>query len=701
MNFNILDIRYELKLGEISPITIISPKDIEYIDTKETEEKIEEEKKKIIPVFDIDMNIYEDKISILEKIFEISNDKIEEKEERIKELLSKLIKERNIENISFADIIKFFKKKSILEKTKSLLFELYKGGIYKPSEGFNIENYYNNPVPARIIEGNEIKNDYIRINNFIYGNTSYFDILKIVIERIGKKEYTKTITDIIYLLIEENLTINTYITQQETKNRLNRIKPVKKVIKENEVVIRKGDKVNQEHKDQLKAIKFYKSKGTITKGLFTLIMSIIITIIFVILILIFLKDYINKKSKISAIYFFPFINIFIVYIIQNIFSNLSFPLGILFPISITCFMLLLLVDEKAAIINTIITSLIYLTFIIIYKSDTPYSILLIIFPSFLLIKISKNISSREQIIKQSFFLAILYLILILIYDLYFTNYIEKEEKIVALISSVLNPLLSSIFAIGLLPFFEKIFNIVTPFKLMELSSLNNPILKDMQILAPGTYHHSLFVSTLVEAACKEIGANSLLGRVGALYHDIGKIYMAEYFAENKDYTKINKEASPGVYTIIIRNHVIKGIQFGKNVKLPDEIIRFIIEHHGKSLIEFFYYKALEIAEKNNESINENDFRHIGINPRTKETAILMLADSVEAAVRSLNTRRYEVIKDKIHEIVRKKINEGLLDDAPLTLKDTLKITNVFEKMILSYYHIRPSYQNEKEENNEY
>lgn len=701
LNFNIFDIKYDLKPGDISPVTIISPKDIGYIDTKETEANIQEEKSKIPPILDLDLTLYENKALILDKIFELSNSDLEKekKEDEIKSILYPFMKEKKFEGINFYDIVRFFKKRVILDKTKAILYDFYKNGIYKYSEDFDISNYYKNPLPLRIIDGNEIVNDYKQINNFIFSNSSYFEILKKIKDILGEKEYTKTVASIVFLLLEGNLYVNKYLTEQEINNRIKRIKPVKKMIKENEIIVKKGDKITQENRDQLKALKIYKSKGTITKGIFALFLSFFIIIILNILLFILIKNNLHKKNKISALYFFIFLNIFMIYIMQNVFSEFSFPLGLVFPISISCFMLIFLTDEKTAIINIVITVLIYLSFIIVYKADNIYSIFCMVVNGILLIRISKNVLDREHIIKNSFIIALVYLIMFFIYNLYFSNYIEKEEKILALFLSGLNPLLSSIFAIGLLPFFEKVFGIVTVFKLMELSNFNNPILKDMQILAPGTYHHSLLVSTIVESACKEIDANSILGRVGALYHDIGKIYMPEYFGENKDY-KPNKheEITPRMSAMIIRTHVVKGLQIAKDLKLPEEIASFIIEHHGRSLIEFFYNKALEYAEKNNETINEEDFRYLGVNPRSKETAVLMLADSVEAAIRSLNIKRYDLIKDKINEIVRKRISEGLLDNSPLTLGEIKKIMNVFEKMISSYYHTRPSYD-EKEGNN--
>lgn len=244
----------------------------------------------------------------------------------------------------------------------------------------------------------------------------------------------------------------------------------------------------------------------------------------------------------------------------------------------------------------------------------------------------------------------------------------------------------------LVPIFEYLFNLTTDITLLELSDLNHPLLKRMVIEAPGTYHHSLVVSTLAERACETIGANALLARVGCYFHDIGKIARSEYFTENQTPQSCTKheKLTPSMSCLLIMNHVKDGIELAKKYKLKDVIIRFIPEHQGKGVIYYFYKKALDQAAPG-ESVKADDFRYPGPKPQSRETAVALLSDSTEAASRSLK----EITPDAIRALVRKIINEkfidGQLDECDLTLKDLHKIQESFVHNLMAIFHTRVSY----------
>ena len=257
-------------------------------------------------------------------------------------------------------------------------------------------------------------------------------------------------------------------------------------------------------------------------------------------------------------------------------------------------------------------------------------------------------------------------------------------------------ILCSIITIGSLPLWEIIFKILTPIKLLEYANPNHPLMKKMLLEAPGTYHHSILVANLSEAAAHEINCNTFLTRVGAYFHDIGKIEKPYFYIENQyDGHNPHDEFVPMVSAKIIKDHVIKGIQMGKKYRLPKEIIEFIEQHHGTTQIQYFYQKALEFEEE--DVIDHSLYTYEGPMPSTKEIAIVMLADSVEAAVRSLKKPNQRMISDLIEKIIQKKIGGGQLNNSGLTLSEIQAIQSSFVANLTSAFHERIEYPTERKD----
>ncbi|MCX5702872.1 MAG: HDIG domain-containing protein, partial [Candidatus Omnitrophica bacterium] len=256
---------------------------------------------------------------------------------------------------------------------------------------------------------------------------------------------------------------------------------------------------------------------------------------------------------------------------------------------------------------------------------------------------------------------------------------------------IVNGIASSIIAIGILPIFEYLFKTVTNISLLELADFNQPLLQRMILEAPGTYHHSLMVGNLSEAACGAVGAKALLARIGSYYHDIGKLYRPDYFSENQIIKESKHDTlSPSMSKMVIMNHVKEGVELAKKYKLNSRIIDFIKQHHGNSLVYYFYQRALQNVEED-EEVKEEGFRYPWPKPNTKETAIVLLADSVEAAVRSLKEPTPENIKEVVHTVINNKFIDGQLDECDLTLKDMDKISAVFIHLLSGIHHSRVTY----------
>jgi len=252
---------------------------------------------------------------------------------------------------------------------------------------------------------------------------------------------------------------------------------------------------------------------------------------------------------------------------------------------------------------------------------------------------------------------------------------------------------------GALPVFEYVFKVVTNISLLESSDFNHPLLKRLVLEAPGTYHHSLMVGNLAEVAAEAINANSLLARVGAYYHDIGKLHKPEYFSENQSKSfSHHEQLKASMSKLVIVNHVKEGIELAKKYKLNSAIIDFIEQHHGTSLVFYFYRRALEGKEEEKGEIKEDVYRYPGPKPQTKETAIVLLADSAEAACRSLESPDPQRIEEVVHTIINNKFIDGQLDECELALKDLYKIAATFKRILAAIYHSRIEYPAEKNGN---
>ena len=296
---------------------------------------------------------------------------------------------------------------------------------------------------------------------------------------------------------------------------------------------------------------------------------------------------------------------------------------------------------------------------------------------------------RAQVIQAGVISGILQLIGLIFLEHLKIGYAQRYLVI------LINGLLSGVITLGVLPFFEYLLQRVTNISLLELADFNHPILQRMVLEAPGTYHHSLIVGNLSDSACAAVGANGLLARIGAYYHDIGKLQKPEYFIENQDIKKNAHDVlAPTMSKLIIMNHVKEGLELAKKYSLSPVLWDFIQQHHGNSLVYYFYRRALLEGNEENQEVAEEGFRYPGPKPNTKETAIVLLADSVEAATRSLKDPTPDKIEETVRKVINNKFIDGQLDECELTLKDIEKISTVFTKILSGIYHSRISYPQE-------
>ncbi len=263
----------------------------------------------------------------------------------------------------------------------------------------------------------------------------------------------------------------------------------------------------------------------------------------------------------------------------------------------------------------------------------------------------------------------------------------------ALVASLLGGLITGVMATGLAPAVELVGGYTTRFRLMELASLDQPLLRKLMLAAPGTYHHSLVVSSMVEAAAREIGADSLLAKVAGLYHDLGKIDKPAYFVENQGPgPNRHDKLAPSMSALILIRHVKRGVELAKKHRLGKEITDIIAQHHGRRLIHYFYNKALEARRASGRADPDPElFRYPGPRPQSREAALVMLADAVEAASRSLEEPSPARIQGLVQEQINRIFAEGELNECELTLKDLHKIARIFNKILTGIFHQRVEY----------
>ncbi|WP_461246853.1 HD family phosphohydrolase [Treponema sp. R6D11] len=368
----------------------------------------------------------------------------------------------------------------------------------------------------------------------------------------------------------------------------------------------------------------------------------------------------------------------------------GFPLSLTIPTGLFIMLVAVFMGKRLAVIMAIVIPLgAYFTGAFDY-----YSYIIAIVSGAAASTVLQNAQNRMSLIKAGIVIAIANCFAVVVVLL--LSQANLYEYPGPLFWAALNGIICGMLTIGFLPPLEHALNAVTPFRLMELSDLNAPILRKLFTTAPGTYTHSLMVANLAEQACQDIGANALLARVGAYYHDIGKMENPDYFVENQTDHNRHDEIAPRLSATIIRSHVKLGVEKAKNLGLPKDVISIIAEHHGNSIIEWFYNKATEQEI----SVNSEDFAYPGSPPRSKESAIVMLADITEAAVRTLNKPTASKIDKFVQQLFEAKIDHGQLSESELSFRDLEIIKKSFVRVLAGYYHARIEYPKQKEEKDE-
>ncbi len=498
----------------------------------------------------------------------------------------------------------------------------------------------------------------------------------------------KYFVDFVSSLLRENCIPLTELTDKKRKEAASQVSETKFLVERGDVIVRKGDTVTSEKYDIIQSM--YETGRFNFQGMLWKRQSVRIFLFFVLALnlvftlLIFMPETVFEADKFVPLYVVYFLVLFSYYIvIKNNFD----PYLTLIPF--------------AGIFLSIIVNREYSTFVLfllsmlmaIYAGSRFNIFIYNMLVGFVAALSARTIKTRFAIY-YSFvivFLAEFLLTVLMIYSFDARPVLQLKG---ILTTSFSGSLLSVLLFMAILPIYERVFMVATDFWLMELSNLNHPLLKRLAEKAPGTFTHSVSVGNLASVAAEAIGANAVLARVASYYHDIGKMKHPSFFIENQTGENPHDKLSPEMSAQVIIAHVADGVKIAKKSRLPEEIIRMIETHHGRSLIVPFYTKAKEQKE----DVKEEDFRYPGPLPVTREESIVMLADSVEAAVRSLKAKDDESVRKMIKSIIDYKVESGELKESRLTLSDIARIEEAFSKMAISITHTRIEYPKNNENN---
>jgi putative nucleotidyltransferase with HDIG domain len=487
----------------------------------------------------------------------------------------------------------------------------------------------------------------------------------------------------------ENAFMDLEQTLKAKSKAVSEVEPVQAKLMKDQVILRKGDLVTEEALVQLKALSEYSTSVSVS--------SISGTVLLVLMVYGFCLYLLDRKAPKQAYSRKQLLFVcgtgLICLVLAALAANLleapgGMPLSVLLPSATGSMLVALILSPAAGLVFSIVVSLLLLPIL----GLNLYSFLFAAGSALAAAAVVHRVERRLDLIRAGLLLSLFNSVLLVVIEL--LQNASLQMLLPAVGWGLVNGFLGSLAALGLMPVVEHLLNTASRFRLIELSDLNAPIMKRMLSLAPGTYSHSISVANLAESACNAMNANALLARVGAYYHDIGKIEQAEYFIENQNSYNKHDELKPSLSASVLKAHLKMGIEKARELELPEEIQDIIAQHHGKGLIKFFYHRALESGDSGN--VPEEDYSYSGERPKTKEAAVVMLADTVEAASRTLKKPTMAKLEKFVWSIIMDRFTSNELGECDLTLAELQTIRRSFVQVLAGYFHSRIEYPRNKE-----
>lgn len=580
---------------------------------------------------------------------------------------------------SFSDSIMDVAGLKLTKFSKKTLKEIYTKGVIKP------EKHFDNSRIVYMKKGNEAQEVlYKSILNIKDLNT----FLTAHVAKANLDDYIAQLREIFFSLIKPNVTLNKSLTQKDLNAQLNTLSYTKGIVGQGTRIITKGEVMSGQKLQILRSLKkeYQSNIWNASNYYFVIIGYTLLVALALFMLFLFIKKYrtdiFENNTKITFVFFNVFIAVLMTVGVMKI--DISYVYAV--PICILPLTLKAFFDTRLGLFAHVITVLI-LGFIV--PNSYEYMFLQIIAGIVTILTVS------ELYKRANLFISVGQITAVYVFA-YFSFTVIQEGNFNGINGLTLLMFFiagfATLFVQPLIYVYEKIFGLISDMSLLELSNTNSKLMKELSNKAPGTFHHSLNVANLAEAAANEIGANAMLVRVGALHHDIGKMANPTFFTENQT-TSVNPhdDLPPIESAEIIVNHVIHGIEMAKHHNLPDRVIDFIRTHHGTTTVYYFYKKATEAAEENGGEVNIEDYQYPGPTPFSKETAILMMSDSVEAASKSLKEPTSTLIDKFVEKIIDKQMEAGQFLNANITFKEIQTIKKILKRKLNNIYHLRIEY----------
>lgn len=537
---------------------------------------------------------------------------------------------------------------------------------------------FENLVPKRRFldaESNEERINQL-IESYLGSDLSLFPIIK---------EYAD-------FFVKPSIKFNKEQTEEEFRLAQEKVLRNTGLVEENERIVAKHNRITPEIKLKIDSYRVAKGEeigpwARVLQMLGKFLHVLALIGLFSIYIILFRKKILNDNSKIFLIAIVMVLISFIAFLMNQL--NVNAPVQLLIVVPVVSMLLTIFFDSRVGFYSTVVMALLVGG---LRGNDYALSIMNLLAGALAAYTV-RDIKNRNQIFRSFLFILLGYVVTIVAFGM--ERFAPWEEIFIECGFAASNALFSPVLTYGLIVFFEKIFKLTTEITLLELTDYNTPLLKDLAKHAQGTFNHSLTMGNMVESAAEEIEANPMLVRVGALYHDIGKSLNPNAFVENQmDNFNIHDNLTPEQSAKTIIDHVTQGIKLAEDENIPSEIIDFISTHHGTLTVSYFYNKSVD--ELGEENVDMEMYRYPGPKPFTKETALLMLADACESAVRAMTEPTPEKIENVVANIINGRLKDGQLEESPLTFADLTKIRKSFHTTLLALHHKRIRYPKQDE-----
>lgn len=635
---------FSVKVGSPSPFTVKAPRTIKYIDNEATDELREKARNGIDPVYRLNPSIEQKSLEQISNFFIVLQNLDKDTSDKFAFVRAKtdLAISDSIIQRGLATSVK--KLEQLQPTTLKITQQLYANRI-RPSELNSIRKY----VPT------------------------------VVSDLSGPSAHEKAfIGDIITGILQTNYTLDDESTNELKDQAAAKVLPVIKTKVSGEIIVRDGEIITKQQSKLIKDLNLIKEQVGYLRALGLLLFSAVLVTILTFYLAIFHNDIFSSARLTVLLYSIIGLTLVVAKLLAPEISIY------LIPIQATAMLATIVFSHQVALIAIVFSTL----FISMLTGNLEYSFFGLFSGAFMIF-FSRSIRERSEMVKAGIYASVISALIA------FALSISLEKSLVTAGSSFLwasgGAAFSVVIAIGLLAFIEPAFQITTDLRLLDLANPNQPLLRELMMKAPGTYNHSIFVGNLADAAAQQLGANQLLVRVGAYYHDIGKMKRPLFFIENNLGQKNQHDnINPNLSSMVIRAHVDEGLEMAKKHSLPKEIQDIIEQHHGNTLVSYFY----EIAKKNTskeETIHEESYRYPGKKPQSREAAIVMLADAVEAAARTIPKPSINRFKQLAKKVIDGKLKDGQLNESDLTLGDLQKMVECFANMLHSFYHQRVEY----------